>query len=183
MRICRLKSPRPGGYFDLKGLRAENKILEKEMNKPDFWQDQKRAKIISQKNENLKEEIQQWDQIDQKVSDLLELAKTAQKEKDLSWEKELEKDLKTLNKEFEKLEFFVLFSAKLDKNNAILALHAGTGGVEAQDWAQMLLRMYLRYCEAKGFTAKIIDQNRGQEAGIKSASIEVLGRYGYGNLK
>lgn len=107
----------------------------------------------------------------------------AQNENNDSVGRELEIDFLTLNKKFEKLEFLILFSGKFDKNSAILAIHSGSGGVEAQDWAQMLLRMYLRYCEAKGFTVKIIDENRGQEAGVKNVTVEIFGQYVYGNLK
>ena len=80
-------------------------------------------------------------------------------------------------------EFFILFSGKRDKSDCILAIHAGAGGTEAQDWAEMLLRMVLRYCERKQLNTKVIDISRGQEAGIKSVIIEVIGRYAYGLLK
>ena len=85
--------------------------------------------------------------------------------------------------QFELLEFNVLFSGKFDKNNAILAIHAGTGGVDAQDWAQMLRRMYLRFCEKHGFSAIIVDETVGSEAGIKSCTLEINGLYAYGWLK
>jgi peptide chain release factor 2 len=88
-----------------------------------------------------------------------------------------------LQKEFEKLEFLLLFSSQYDRENAILSIHAGTGGVEAQDWAAMLLRMYLRFCQKKGFLSKIVDENRGQKAGLKSVVLEIAGHYAYGNLK
>lgn len=96
---------------------------------------------------------------------------------------EIKKRLEELEKIYQKLEFQIFFSGKHDKNNAILAIHAGTGGTEAQDWAEMLLRMYLRFCEKKGWVAKIIDETRGKEAGIKSVTVRVIGNFAYGWLK
>lgn len=153
------------------------------MSKPDFWQDQDQAKIVSQKSENLKLVVKQWEDISQGINDTLELAGVAEKEAEFSIQKELTKELNRLSKEFEKLEFLVLFSQKYDSNDVILSIHAGAGGVEAQDWAAMLLRMYLRYCEKKNFVTKIIDESRGSEAGIKSITVEISGYYAYGNLK
>lgn len=113
----------------------------------------------------------------------MSLAMDAQVTQDLSISKELEKEFERLSEEFEKLEFLILFSKKHDSNNAIFSIHAGAGGVEAQDWAEMLLRMILRFCEKKNFSAKVIDETRGQEAGIKSVTVEVTGHYAYGHLK
>ena len=96
---------------------------------------------------------------------------------------DLEKKNKYLEKKYNELEFFVLLSGEYDKNNAILAIHAGAGGVDAQDWAEMLLRMFLRYCEKKGFKINIVDKSVGNEAGLKSAVVEVVGKYAYGFLK
>ncbi len=153
------------------------------MNQPDFWQDQSRAKATAKRLENLKSVVKDWEEVTSQVESSLELAKEAEKDNNVSIEKELTKDLNQLQKKFEKLEFLILFSDKYDSSDVILAIHAGTGGVEAQDWADMLLRMYLRYSEKKGFATKIIDQTRGQEAGIKSVTVEILGSYAYGNLK
>jgi len=127
--------------------------------------------------------VEQWESITKRIDDNLELAKEAQKENEVTLEKELTKEVDNLTKTFEKLEFFVLFSAKYDSHDAILSIHAGTGGTEAQDWAQMLLRMYLRFCENKNFSVKIVDETKGQEAGIKSVTAEISGYYAYGNLK
>ncbi len=113
------------------------------------------------------------------TEELLELAEVADKE----MLEEIKKRLDELEKKYQKLEFQVLFSEKYDKNNAILSIHAGTGGTEAQDWAAMLLRMYLRFCEKKGWDARIIDETRGTEAGIKSVTLAISGRYAYGWLK
>lgn len=100
-----------------------------------------------------------------------------------SQQQELKEKLARLSEQFKKLEFNVLFAGPHDVSNAILSLHAGTGGVDAMDWAGMLLRMYLRFCERHGFTATIIDETPGAEAGIKSVTLEITGRYAYGWLK
>jgi len=157
--------------------------LENQINRPDFWQDQNQAKLISRRLESLKSVVNNWESITNEVNGSLELAQEAEKENDSSIQSELTKDLNRLNKRFGKLELLVLFSGKYDSNDAILAIHAGTGGTEAQDWAEMLLRMYLRYCEKKGFATRIVDQARGQEAGLKSVTVEITGNYVYGNLK
>ncbi len=117
------------------------------------------------------------------TNDLLELVELDEKEVDVSLKKETEKKYKELKKQFEKLEFFILLNEPYDKNNAILAIHAGTGGTEAQDWSEMLLRMFLRFCEKRGWQSRIVDESRGTEAGIKSVTVSVTGRYAYGYLK
>jgi len=118
------------------------------------------------------------------AKEILELAELAEKEKtDGDLEKDLRKKLARLSQEFEKLEFFVLFSDKYDSHNAIVSIHAGAGGTEAQDWAQMLERMILRYCENKKFKTVIADQAVGSEAGIKSVTFRVEGKYSFGYLK
>ena len=159
------------------------KELEFTMNEPDFWQNQEKAKKISQEYDELKKELETWNNIKKETQDLLELAETAEKDKDYSIKDDLENKLVKLIKDFNKLEFFILFSEKYDERNAIMAIHAGTGGVEAQDWAAMLLRMFLRFIERKGWIAKIIDKSVGQEAGIKSVTMQVRGRYAFGYLK
>ena len=153
------------------------------MSRPDFWQDQNQAKRVSQQAEIFRQTVSQWEILDQTATDLLSLAQTAEQEGATEMASALTKDFAQAKKEFEKLEFLVLFSGPHDINNAIVSLHAGSGGVEAQDWVAMLLRMYLRYCERRGFEAKVIDESRGQEAGFKSLSLEVIGAYAYGYLK
>ena len=125
--------------------------------------------------------VELWEGMEKETNDLISLAKLAENDKKIK--KEIEKSFKNLKKRFRKNEFQALFSEKYDKRNAILAIHSGSGGTEAQDWAQMLLRMYLRWAEAKGYSAKILDQSFGQEAGIKNASVIINGVYAYGYLK
>ena len=165
--------------------KTESKIkeLEYEVNQPDFWQDQNRAKEISQKLSALREEVGKWNEIGRETDDLLDLTREAEKEKDASFEEDAKNQFEELKKRFSELEFFVLFSGKYDKNNAIMAIHAGAGGTDAQDWVEILLRMYLRFCERHNLTARIIDESRGGEAGIKSVTLDIRGHYAYGWLK
>ncbi len=136
-----------------------------------------------QKLNNLKSNFQNWEDLKKGTSESLELAKVAEKQGDEKLEKDLKKELDKLIDKYEKLENIFLFSGKYDGNDAIFSIHAGTGGVEAQDWAEMLLRMLLRYCEKKGYSTNIIDEAKGQEAGIKSITVEVFGYLAFGNLK
>lgn len=153
------------------------------MSEPSFWDDQNRARHISKKCEDLKQELSAWENLQKETQELLEIAHIGQDESDESMHDEVTSKLSKLKNTFEKLEFYVLFSHKYDERNAVVAIHAGTGGVEAQDWAQMLSRMIFRYCDTKGFEYSVIDESRGSEAGIKSMVILVHGRYAYGYLK
>ena len=157
--------------------------MEYESNQPDFWQEQNRAKAISQKLSSLREEVKKWKDIGAEASDLLDLTREAEKTGEASFEEDARQQFEELKKRFSELEFFVLFSGKYDKNNAILAIHAGAGGTDAQDFAEMLLRMYLRFCERHNLEALIIDESRGGEAGIKSAVLDIRGPYAYGWLR
>jgi len=154
-----------------------------EISAPKFWDDQKKAKQITQKLADLEKEAGQWDDFKKEVDELLELAELAEKEDGKELEKDIELKLHSLEEKYKKLEFFVLFNGKYDSNNAIISIHAGTGGVDAQDWAEMLLRMILRFCENKNLKTNIINKVMGMEAGVKNVTLEVLGRYSYGWLK
>ena len=153
------------------------------MEQPDFWRDQNQAKQINRRAENLRQELDRWETLTREVNQLHELTIAAQHENDAALELDLQTDLAALNKQFRALELLVLFSGRYDSYPAILVIHAGTGGVEAQDWAAMLLRMYLRYAEKHGFIATVMDETRGQEAGLKNVTIRVDGRNAYGYLK
>jgi len=183
LKNCKTAFSRLGGYFDLDVNKKEIEKLETEMQKPNFWQDQDRAKIISKNFQNLRDELDAWQQLTNQVKESLELSQHALASNDQPLAAELSAELHVLHDRFSQMEFAVLFSAHYDKNSAIIVINAGTGGVEAQDWAAMLLRMYLRYCERKNFITKIVDQTDGQEAGVKSVTVEVFGRYAYGYLK
>jgi len=169
--------------LNLDGTKIEIKKLEFDMAEPDFWSDQELAKKKSRRLDELKDEVEQWEKITKSTDDLLALAKEVDKEKDSSMKSDIEVSLEKLEKQFNSLEFYIMLSGKYDISNAIVAIHAGTGGVDAQDWAAMLLRMYLRFFEQKGWVTKIVDKSMGSEAGIKSVTMEVVGRYAYGFLR
>ncbi len=157
--------------------------LEKEMQQPNFWDNQENAKQVSQQHEEYRKEVETWTKMRDEVEELLGLSKDLDKTPDEEMKAGVIKRINEIRKEFEKLEFLLLMSDEKDKKNAIVAIHAGSGGTEAQDWAEMLKRMVLRYCEKKKWKTEILDESRGQEAGIKSLTFRVEGRYAFGHLK
>ncbi|MFH1523127.1 MAG: peptide chain release factor 2 [Patescibacteria group bacterium] len=169
--------------LNIDGKTVDSRQQTVEMSKPGFWDDQKRATEVSRRVEELESEINQWGDLKKEILDLEEFVEVAHKENDNSIEKDSNKKYNELLKRFEKLEFQVLFSGKHDESNAILSIHAGTGGVDAQDWACILERMFLRFAEKKGWKAEIIDRNPGNEAGIKNVTVKFNGRWAYGNLR
>ena len=172
--------------FDLLKIKDSKKEivkLEKSAAEPDFWKNLEKAKEVSQKLNDLKEEVGIWEKLEKEVQDLLDLARLDEKDQTITLREELEKKYNELETQFKKLEFTILFSGPYDRANAILGVHAGTGGTEAQDWAEMLLRMYFRFCEKKGWRTEMIDETRGGEAGIKSVTVKVSGRMAYGWLR
>lgn len=149
------------------------------MSASDFWSDRQAAEQASREASELKQEVDAWETIDQEVQTWIELAGMA----DESQRPEVAKHVSDLEEQFRRLEFQLLLSEPYDDRNAIIAVHAGTGGTDAMDWAEMLMRMLLRFCEQRGWKTRIVDESKGQEAGIKSVTIEVSGRYAYGYLK
>jgi len=135
---------------------------------------------VSRKLADLKEFHDEWSALRQEVSDLLDFAKLSAEEKDSDADDEVEEQYEKLSVRFEKLEFTTLMDGEHDASDAIVAIHAGAGGTDAQDWAEMLLRMFMRFAEQKQWEVKMLDESRGSEAGIKSAMFSVRGRYAYG---
>jgi peptide chain release factor 2 len=131
----------------------------------------------------LKEETQRWRKLEQRVKDLAELVDISLQEEDLSMEEEVRSEGDQIEAQLEKLDFQLLLSGEHDRRNAIVALHAGAGGTESQDWAEMLLRMYVRWAERRGFHTEMLDTSPGEEAGIKSAMLEINGDFAYGYLR
>lgn len=167
----------------VEGMAAKLQILEKEMQDPAFWNDREHATSVTKHAEELRVEISLWENLGREVDELLDLAREAEKENDHSLSEDLQKRVQELKEKFQQNEFVMLLSEKHDADNAILSIHAGTGGVDAQDWADVLLRMILRYCEKKGFRVHATNESRGQEAGLKSVTLHIEGRYAYGNLQ
>jgi peptide chain release factor 2 len=165
--------------------KAKAELINKRgiMEEEGFWNDQERAVKISKEAEDLDKEVKRWEKIKNEIEEFFDLINEAIKEKDNELEKDIDKNLTDLEKRFEEMEFYALFSGKYDRDNAILSIHAGTGGVDAQDWAQILERMYLRFAEKMGFRAEVIDRTVGNEAGIKSVEIKIDGLWAYGHLK
>ncbi len=131
----------------------------------------------------LRDSVEKWQTLSQRARDLLELTELALEEDNTSLQDSLLNELNALEAELHQSEFQLVFASPYDTRTAILAIHAGAGGTESQDWAQMLLRMYLRWAELKGRKTQVLDTSPGEEAGIKSALVEIAGRWAYGYLK
>ncbi|MCS7053520.1 MAG: peptide chain release factor 2 [Ignavibacterium sp.] len=157
--------------------------LQKKSEESDFWNDQKSAQQVLQEIKNLQQWVDLWKNLDDKSISIEEIVHLAQTEEDSSFEEEIQLELKSLEEMIESAEFKSMLSGKDDHRNCILTIHSGAGGTEAQDWAEMLLRMYLRWGEQNGYKMTIIDMLEGDGAGIKSATVEVEGEYAYGYLK
>jgi len=164
--------------LDIAAAESELAKLEAEASDPDFWNDvdgaQRKSKLIAR----LKDRIGPWRKLEQQVNELYELEQMH----DASLEADLVRDLEKAEQEYEALETSLMLNGKYDSYDAVLSIHAGTGGTDAMDWAQMLERMYLRYAESKGWKATVLDESAGNEAGIKSATIAIEGDYAYGKL-
>ncbi|MFW5888530.1 MAG: peptide chain release factor 2, partial [Patescibacteria group bacterium] len=169
--------------LDIDALKQEKKYKEKLMNREGFWDDKDTAIEISKRVEELNTEIKKWEDMENDITDLEELVAMAEKEEDPSFGEEAYKRYEELRAKFRNLEFHTMFSGEYDRNNAIISIHAGAGGVDAQDWAEMLERMYLRFAEKKEWKARILDRSPGSEAGLKSVTIKVDGKWAFGYLR
>lgn len=153
--------------------------LEKDIEHPDFWNDSTSAQKVMKAVSTLKADVESWGKIQQQVRDLTDLVSLG----DESLRADLAAEISKLENELEKRSFSAMLSGPFDHDDAILAIHAGAGGTDSQDWAEMLQRMYLRWFEDRGFTAEILDMTPGEEAGIKSVTISVAGQYAFGYLR
>jgi peptide chain release factor 2 len=169
--------------LDLEATKARLIELEALMNEPNFWNDPNKAKVLSQEAAELKNELDQWSTIENDVKELQDVSELARKEKDNEMLKQLEADVEELEKRFRKLEFALLFSQDHDSNGAIVSIHAGAGGTDAMDWAEILVRMFMRYAESKSWSVEVIHESRGEEAGIKHMTFALRGRFVYGHMK
>ncbi|MBL7203023.1 MAG: peptide chain release factor 2 [Desulfobacteraceae bacterium] len=170
--------------FDLANHEQELEKIEKMMSNPNFWQQgQEEVSRLSQERALLREKIDTWQTLHKEAEDAKLLAEIAQEEEDTSTLKEVSNDVAGLQRAIRGLEFQALLGDPDDKRNAIVAINAGAGGTEAQDWVEMLLRMYTRWGENKGMKVQVIDYLPGDEAGIKNVTFTITGSYAYGHLK
>lgn len=167
--------------FDILSKKSRLKQLESEASKNDIWRDHERAKVITSEISKLREEIECYDKIKEKCEELQEFAELAKADK--GFEKELIEEISNYERELTKIEIRRFLSGTYDKDDAILSIFAGQGGTEACDWAEMLMRMYLRYIEKNKWKSEIVHIVKGEEAGISSVVIEVTGEFAYGYLK
>ena len=173
-----------GVIFDLDNKEKELEKIENLMAQPDFWQrDQEEISKLGQQRSILRESVDLWKNYHGEAEDAKLLARIALEEEDESTMDEIDKDVARLEKQVDQLDLKSLLSEPDDARNAIISINAGAGGTEAQDWAEMLLRMYFRWCESRGYDFKLLDSQPGEEAGIKSCTFTVAGPHAYGYLK
>ena len=153
------------------------------MERPDVWSNQELCEELGRERSTLEKTVSVVDHIQQKIKESLELLSLAQEDNDDSCLEMIQTDIETLVTEIDQLEFRRMFSHDADPNNAFLDINAGSGGTEAQDWAEMLLRMYLRWAESRQFSVEVVEVSPGEVAGIKSATVYVKGEYAYGWLR
>jgi peptide chain release factor 2 len=172
-----------GGIFDFDGKQERLAEVVELAEDPTVWQDNKRAQELGRERKMLEGVVLTLTEINQGLDDTAELFEMAQAENDEASILGIAEDAQRIEQQVEELEFRRMFSGELDANNCFIDIQAGSGGTEAQDWASMLLRMYLRYCERKDFQVEVLEESAGDVAGIKGASIKVSGEYAYGHLR
>ncbi|WP_143255516.1 peptide chain release factor 2 [Anoxybacillus ayderensis] len=171
------------GSLDLETKEARIEQLEAQMTASDFWDDQKAAQAVISEANALKDLVGEFRSLEERFENLEVTYELVKEEPDEELQKELVSEAKKLSKDFSEFELQLLLNEPYDKNNAILELHPGAGGTESQDWASMLLRMYTRWAEKKGYKVETIDYLPGEEAGIKSVTLLIKGHNAYGYLK
>lgn len=165
--------------LNIKKLETDLLDLQKQTADPDLWQDQARAQDLMKRQSSVDGRIKPWRELEQSVQEVQELAASG----DASLESDLTKQLNAAQTSYDMLKTELLFNGPFDDHDAILSIHAGAGGTDAQDWAQMLLRMYVRWAEKHDLVTVTVDQSMGEEAGLKSVTIEISGSFVYAKLK
>lgn len=172
-----------GGTFDYDAKRERLTEVQRELEQPDVWDDAKRAQKLGRERARLESEVDVIDEISSGVTDARELLELAEEEGDADTIDSVTSDIDSIGLRLEGLEFRRMFSGDMDQANAFVDIQSGSGGTEAQDWANMLLRMYLRWGESHGFKTEILEISAGEVAGIKSATVKLDGDYAYGYLR
>ncbi len=165
------------------GKKAQIAILERRTMQPDFWQDQEKARDVMKELNGHKSWLSTWETLSRLREDCRTLLELADEAGDIAYTEEIDAELGKLESLIDDVELKTILGGEDDAKNAIMVIHAGAGGTEAQDWAEMLLRMYLRWGARKGYTMNVLDRLDGEGAGIRSATVEVKGEYAYGYLK
>ncbi len=172
-----------GGVFDIDTIRSKKMDLQQKTTEPDFWDNQQAAQNILQKISQFDEQLDQWEEVREAREELEVMLELADEEEDESLKDELQELLHTYRKALQQLELQAMLNEEDDAKNAILTIHPGAGGTESQDWASMLYRMYTRWIERRGWKFQVIDYQPGEEAGLKSVAMEVIGNFAFGYLK
>ncbi|HSH34836.1 peptide chain release factor 2 [Schnuerera sp.] len=172
-----------GVSLDIDALKNETKKLEKKSFAEDFWDDSDKAQKIMQKISDLKGQVKEYEDLLNKVEDLEVLIELSIEEEDYHVYKEIKENFERVSKDAEEFKLSTLLKGEYDKNNAIISIHSGAGGLEAQDWAEMLLRMYKRWADQRGFKVEVLDLLSDTEGGIKSVTMLIKGFNAYGYLK
>jgi peptide chain release factor 2 len=175
--------PRCGGIFDYDAKRERLEEVNRELENPAVWSDPARAQNLGRERAELEAVVATLDRVEKTLDEGAELHELAREEQDESTLADVVGQVQAVTKELELLEFRRMFAGKMDSHNAFLDVQAGQGGTEAQDWAAMLFRMYLKWAERHGFTVEVLEESAGEVAGIKSATIHVRGDYAFGWLR
>jgi peptide chain release factor 2 len=183
LKRCAIAWVKPRTIFDIPALTAKIQDLEQIAAQPEFWEDQVKAQGTLQELNDLKAHLQQYEQWQSSIEDTKAVLELLELETDEALLQEAEATVTKLNRELDQWELQQLLSGPYDDKGAVLTINAGAGGTDAQDWAEMLLRMYTRWAETQGYKVNLTDESEGDEAGIKSATIEITGRYAYGYLR
>jgi peptide chain release factor 2 len=169
--------------FGLEARLAQLRELEEQSNAPNLWDDPASAQALMQKLSAARESVAPFEKLQKRVGDTLELVELAELEDDAGMASEIENDARGIETDYANLERQLLFAGEYDPNNAILSINAGAGGTEAQDWAQMLVRAYIRWAQRHSFGIEVLEESQGEEAGIKGFSAIIKGHNAYGHLK
>ncbi|MEJ2720099.1 MAG: peptide chain release factor 2 [bacterium] len=183
LSTLRTKADKLRSFFDLDALKGRLAGLEQKVNDPKFWQDKKTAEETLREISSIKSRLEPVESAGGRLDEFEELVELADETGDSSVFDEMMSDLRELDGKLKGIELALLFSDPEDERDVILTIHPGAGGTESMDWAGMLLRMYTRFCERRGFDARMLDLTPGEEAGVKSVSLEVKGLNAYGTLK
>ncbi len=172
-----------GRALDPEGLKKEKQSLDEKMSAPDFWNDVENANKVNQRAKQIEHKLLRYEKLVRMCDDAETLMLMAEEEDDESLVPEIRQELFELGKNVDAMQLEQLLKGQYDSSNAVLSLHAGAGGTEAQDWTEMLYRMYTRYCENRGWQVRELDMLDGDDAGVKSVTFEVTGENAYGYLK